>query len=146
MARCEIKLPNRVIDELERLGRAEDAIAEAALQAGAQVVEPVLRSRLASSIGRSTKKPSRSTGQLVSALGTSPVKVNRKGNHDIKVGFAENRNDGSINALIANVLEYGRSNQPARPFLAPTKRATRKAALTAVKETLAREVNKHKPH
>lgn len=145
MARCEVKLPSKELDALGSLIGAEDEIADAALKAGANVVEPVMRSNLAAAIGKNTKAPSRSTGQLAAALGTTSVKTDRRGDHNIKVGFAENRDDGRANALVANVLEYGRSNQPACPFLAPTRRKTRKAALQAVKDTLKREIEGHQP-
>ena len=104
-----------------------------------------MRSNLSAAIGSSTKQPSRSTGQLAKALGTAPVKVNSRGDYNVKVGFAENRDDGRANALIANVLEHGRSNQPARPFLAPTRSQTRRAAITAMKQTLAARIQQVKP-
>lgn len=104
-----------------------------------------MRANLAAAIGRSTKGSSRSTGQLLAALGTTEVKVNSRGDHNVKVGFAENRRDGRSNALIANVLEHGRSNQPARPFLAPTRSQTRRSALEAMKTVLAARIEGIKP-
>ena len=47
--------------------------------------------------------------------------------------------------LIANVLEHGRSNQPARPFLAPTRSQTKRAAIAAMKQTLAARIQQVKP-
>ena len=95
-----------------------------------------MRANLAAAIGQATTTPSRSTGQLLGALGVTSVKVNSRGDHNVKVGFAENRRDGRSNALIANVLEHGRSNQPARPFLAPTRSQTRRGAMEAMKTVL----------
>ena len=135
MARVQIKLPNDFIDALDSASSLIDNSAEQVLKAGANIVEPRMRSNLSAAIGSSTKQPSRSTGQLAKALGTAPVKVNSRGDYNVKVGFAENRDDGRANALIANVLEHGRSNQPARPFLAPTRSQTRRAAITAMKQT-----------
>lgn len=137
MARVQIRLPNDFIDALDSASSLIDNSAEQVLKAGANIVEPRMRSNLSAAIGSSTKQPSRSTGQLAKALGTAPVKVNSRGDYNVKVGFAENRDDGRANALIANVLEHGRSNQPARPFLAPTRSQTRRAAITAMKQTLA---------
>ena len=91
-------------------------------------------------IGRGTKVESRSTGQLLSALGTSGVKLDRQGNHNVKVGFAEPRRDGDSNAKIANILEYGRHGQPAKPFLKPAKSASKSAAIEAMKRKLEEEV------
>lgn len=145
MARVQIKLPNDFIDALDSASRLIDNSAEQVLKAGANIVEPRMRSNLSAAIGSSTKQPSRSTGQLAKALGTAPVKVNSRGDYNVKVGFAENRDDGRANALIANVLEHGRSNQPARPFLAPTRSQTRRAAITAMKQTLAARIQQVKP-
>lgn len=145
MARVQIKLPNDFIDALDSASSLIENCAEQVLKAGANIVEPRMRSNLSAAIGSSTKQPSRSTGQLAKALGTAPVKVNSRGDYNVKVGFAENRDDGRANALIANVLEHGRSNQPARPFLAPTRSQTRRAAITAMKQTLAARIQQVKP-
>ena len=145
MARVQIKLPNDFIDALDSASSLIDNSAEQVLKAGANIVEPRMRSNLSAAIGSSTKQPSRSTGQLAKALGTAPVKVNSRGDYNVKVGFAENRDDGRANALIANVLEHGRSNQPARPFLAPARSQTRRAAITAMKQTLAARIQQVKP-
>ena len=145
MARVQIKLPNDFIDALDSASSLIDNSAEQVLKAGANIVEPRMRSNLSTAIGSSTKQPTRSTGQLAKALGTAPVKVNSRGDYNVKVGFAENRDDGRANALIANVLEHGRSNQPARPFLAPTRSQTKRAAITAMKRTLAARIQQVKP-
>lgn len=145
MARVHIRLPNAFIDSLNAASSVLEASADEVLGAGAAVVEPRMRSNLAAAIGSNTKKPSHSTGQLLGALGTTSVKVNSRGDHNIKVGFAENRRDGRSNALIANVLEHGRSNQPARPFLAPTRSQTRRGAIQAMKQALAARIGQVKP-
>ena len=145
MARVQIKLPNDFIDALDSASSLIDNSAEQVLKAGANIVEPRMRSNLSAALGSSTKQPTRSTGQLAKALGTAPVKVNSRGDYNVKVGFAENRDDGRANALIANVLEHGRSNQPARPFLAPTRSQTKRAAITAMKQTLAARIQQVKP-
>ena len=102
MARVQIRLPNAFIDSLDAASRVLETSADEVLEAGAAVVEPRMRANLTGAIGRATNQPSRSTGQLLSALGTTSVKVNNKGDHNIKVGFAENRRDDRANALIAN--------------------------------------------
>ncbi|WP_028822098.1 HK97-gp10 family putative phage morphogenesis protein [Propionimicrobium lymphophilum] len=145
MARVQIRLPNTFIDSLGAAGNVLESSAEEVLQAGAGVVEPRMRTNLADAIGSSTKQPSRSTGQLLAALGTTSLEVNSRGDHNVKVGFAENRSDGRSNALIANVLEHGRSNQPARPFLAPTRSQTRRPAVEAMKQVLAARIEAVKP-
>lgn len=144
MARVHIQLPNNFIDALQAASTLLDAAAGDVLNAGAGVVEPRLRANLTAAIGQGAT-PSRSTGQLLAALGTTSVKVNSRGEHNLKIGFAENRRDGRSNALIANVLEHGKSNQPARPFLTPTRSQTRRAATEAMKQALTARMNQVAP-
>lgn len=144
MAKAQITLPTAFIDSLDAASALLDAAAGDVLNAGAGVVEPRLRANLTAAIGQGAA-PSRSTGQLLGALGTTAVRVNSKGEHNVKIGFAENRRDGRSNALIANVLEHGRSNQPARPFLAPTRSQTRRPATEAMKQALAARMNQVAP-
>lgn len=144
MARVHIKLPNEFIDALQAASTLLDSAAGEVLQAGASVVEPKLRGNLVAVIGKGST-PSRSTGQLLGALGTTSVKVNSQGTYNVKVGFAENRGDGKSNALIANVIEYGKSNQPARPFLAPTRSQARRPATEAMKKVLAARIQQVAP-
>ena len=93
-------------------------------------------------MGSGTKHPSQSTGELESSLGVTPVKMDRQGNHNIKIGFAEPRSDGKSNAMIANILEYGKHGQPAKPFLKPAKSASRSACIAAMQEKFDEEVRK----
>ena len=142
MAKVTLKLPDEFINKITRLGDKTDEVMERVLEAGAEVVVAKVRSNLQSAIGKDTQSDSRSTGELLSALGVSPVKVNRDGNHDLKIGFREPRSDGSSNAKIANILEHGTSTQPARPFLKPAKSSTQKPAIEAMTRTLEEEIGK----
>ena len=107
-----------------------------------EVVLKKVKSNLSSVIGRGTKFKSRTTGELEGAIGLSPSKLNRDGNHDIKVGFAEPRSDGSSNAKLANIIEYGKHGQPAKPFLKPAKTASRQECIDAMTKALDEEVEK----
>jgi hypothetical protein len=69
MAKCEMKMPDEFLEKVSRLGNKTDEIVPKVLEAGGEVVLRNVRSNLASSIGRDTKKTSRSTGQLLGALG-----------------------------------------------------------------------------
>lgn len=131
MAKATWKMPEEFLMKVSRLADKTDTILPKVLEAGGKVVESKVRSNLASIIGKDTKKPSRSTGQLLSALGTSPAKQDRNGNFNVKVGFSEPRRNGDSNAKIASVLEYGRSGQRAKPFLKPAKSASKSAAIEA---------------
>lgn len=141
MAKATWKMPEDFLMKVSRLNEKTDEILPRVLEAGAEVVESKVRSNLQSVIGKSTKEPSRSTGQLLSALGTSPAIQDRDGNFNVKVGFAEPRSDGDSNAKIASVLEYGKSGQPAKPFLKPAKSSSKSAAISAMKDKLEQEVN-----
>lgn len=142
MAKVELKMPEEFLLRLSRLGDRTDEIIPKVLEAGGEVVLDKVRANLAAVVGRDTKEESRSTGELVSALGLSPAKLDRDGNYNVKVGFAEPRRDGRSNAMVANVLEYGKSGQPAKPFLKPAKSATRAPCIEAMKNAFEREVEK----
>lgn len=140
MAKATWKMPEEFLMKVSRLADKTDTILPKVLEAGGKVVESKVRSNLATVIGKDTKKPSRSTGQLLSALGTSPALQDRNGDFNVKVGFSEPRRNGGSNAKIASVLEYGRSGQRAKPFLKPAKSASRSVAVEAMKEKLEAEV------
>ena len=141
VAKMKAKMPDDLIAKLTRLGSRTDEVCESALKAGAEVAEKAISSNLSSVVGRNTKHLSQSTGQLEKALGVSPVKVDGKGNYDIKVGFNEPRTNGESNAKIANILEYGKSNQPPKPFLKPAKSKSRKDIINVMKDTLEKEMD-----
>ena len=141
VAKIKTQMPDALIAKLSRLGERTDKVCEKALKAGAEVAEKAISSNLSAVIGKGTKLPSRSTGQLQKALGVSPVKVDAKGNYDIKIGFSEPRSDGDSNAKIANILEYGKSGQPPKPFLKPAKSKSRKQIMKTISDTLEREMN-----
>lgn len=141
MAKADVKLPEEFLQRLSRLGDKTDEICGKVLEAGAEVVEAKVRSNLQAVIGSGTKGPSRSTGELLSSLGISRPLQDRDGNFNVKIGFSEPRSDGGSNAKIANIIEYGKSGQPAKPFLKPARTSTRKACVSAMQERFEREVD-----
>ena len=142
MAKVDIKMPDDFLEKLSKLGAKTDEISERVLEAGGEVVLAKIRSNLSSVVGKDTKVESRSTGELERSLGMTKARVDRQGNHNIKIGFAEPRSDGGSNAKIANILEYGRHGQPAKPFLKPAKTASKSAAITAMQKKFEEEVDK----
>lgn len=142
MAKVTMKMPEDFLQKVSRLNDKTDEIIPRVLKAGGEVVLDKVKSNLNSAVGRDTKYPSRSTGELSAALGISPALQDRDGNHNVKVGFSEPRRDGSSNAKIANIIEYGKSGQPARPFLKPAKSTSRKPCIEAMKAKLDEEVNR----
>ena len=136
MAKCSAKLPEELLKKLSRIGCNMDAIADSALKAGGEVVLKNTKSNLENMV----KGPS--TGQLVNALGLSPVLLDRNGNYNIKVGFDEYRADGSANAMVANIIEYGKHGQPARPFLKNAKTKSKKECETVMAQKIEEEIKK----
>lgn len=142
MAKADIYFPDAFLEQLSRLGNQFDSVAESVLEAGGEVVLEKAQRNLAAVVGTGTKYDSRSTGELVDSLGLSPVKLNKSGNHDIKVGFSEPRSDGGSNAKIANILEYGKHGQAPKPFMKPAKTASKAECIQVMKDTLEAEVKK----
>lgn len=142
MARVDVKMPDEFLERMSSLGSKFDSITETVLEAGGEVVLEKTKSNLASVIGSGTKYDSRSTGELESSLGLTGVKMDRNGNFNIKVGFSEPRRNGGSNAQLANIIEYGKSGQPAKPFLKPAKSASKKQCIEAMKQAFESEVEK----
>lgn len=142
MANATMKMPDEFLMKLTKLGDKTDEIVSRVLEAGGEVVLDKVKANLKGVIGSGTKDKSRSTGELVSSLGLSPTKLDRNGNFNVKVGFNEPRDDGDSNAKIANILEYGKSGQPPKPFLKPAKSAARKACIETMKSELDKEIEK----
>ena len=142
MAKVKIKMPEEFLLRLSKLGEKTDEIIPEVLEAGGEVVLSKVKSNLQSVIGKDIKFASKSTGELVDSLGLSPAKQDREGNYNIKIGFAEPRKDGESNAKIANIIEYGKSGQPAKPFLNSAKTAAQKSCIEAMKTKLEQELNK----
>jgi HK97 gp10 family phage protein len=140
MARCSYKMPEDFLLKISKLGNKTDEIIPRVLDAGGEVMLHRIKSNLTAAIGSGTKKPSRSTGELADALGVSPTLIDKKGDYNIKVGFSEPRKDGDSNAKIANILEYGKSGQPPKPFLKPARSSGRKPCIEAMKAKLGKEL------
>lgn len=141
MAKVDMKMPEDFLLKLSRLGAQTDTIIPKVLEAGGEVVLDKVKSNLSAVVGSGTKEKSRSTGELERSLGLSPALMDRDGNINVKVGFAEPRSDGGSNAKIANILEYGKHGQPPKPFLKPAKTQSRSACIEAMKAKLRKEVD-----
>lgn len=142
MAKVDIKMPDDFLLKISKLGSDFDPVAEKVLKAGGEVVFKRTKSNLSAVIGKGTKHESRSTGELEKALGVTSVRIDRSGNHNIKIGFSEPRSDGESNAKLANILEYGKHGQPAKPFLKPAKSASKSECISVMKSTFEEEVKK----
>ena len=139
MAKMEIKLPEELLSKMSKMGAKTDEINEKVLQAGGEVLLAEVKSRLSAVVGKDTKNPSRSTGELEDSLGLTSVKIDRDGNANIKVGFSEPRSKGDSNAKIANILEYGKHGQLPKPFLKPAKTAAKAECISAMQKKFEEE-------
>lgn len=142
MAKVDVKMPEEFLLKLSKLGTNTDAVAEKVLKAGGEVVLKRTQANLSAVIGSGLKYDARSTGELEASLGLSPAKTDRDGNHNIKLGFSEPRSDGGSNAMLANLIEYGKHGQPPKPFLKPAKSASRAECVRVMSETLEEEIKK----
>ena len=140
MAKVKIEMPAKLLDQLAGMGNALDVAIPKALAAGGKVVLDKMKSSLRAAIGRGTKIESRSTGKLAASLGVSPAKLDRESNLDVKVGFSEGRGNVS-NAMLANLLEYGKHGQLPKPFLKQTKSTSRKPCIEAMQAILKEELD-----
>ena len=141
MAKVDVRMPEDFLLKVSRLADKTDAIIPKVLEAGGEVVLAKVKSNLQAVVGSGTKYKSRSTGELESALGLTAAKQDRKGDYNVKIGFAEPRSGGGSNAKIANIIEYGKHGQPAKPFLKPAKSASRKQCIDAMAAKLDEEIN-----
>ena len=150
VAKCEVKMPEEIYRAIEKLTENKEKILTSTLEAGGEIVLNAVRSNLNRAIRNSSN---RSTGELRSSLGMSPVKLSSRGIYNVKIGFAEPRRKQYVakkkrsyyvitNAMIANVLEYGKTGQAPRPFMRPAKVASEKAAISAMKAKFDEEVKK----
>lgn len=135
-------LPDDFLEKLSKLGDKTDDICKEVLQAGGKVVLKQVKHNLSSVVGKDLKTEPRSTGELVDSLGVSAPLMDKNGNFNVKVGFAEPRSDGESNAKLANILEYGKHGQPPKPFLTPAKKAAKKPCEEAMKRKLEEEIKK----
>jgi HK97 gp10 family phage protein len=140
-------MPENFLLAVSRLENRTDEIVAKSLEAGGAVVLSKVRGNLRSSVGRGIKYQSRSTGELIGALGISPVKVDRRGNHNLKIGFSEPRRSRAggkrvSNAMLANILEYGKHGQPAKPFLRPARNASRAECIRVMTAALESEIRR----
>ena len=142
MATITIKLPDEFMNQLSEFDSRLEDIFTKSLEDGAEIAEKQAKANLKTVIGSGTKFPSKATGELLGALGTSPVKRSSLGGFDIRVGFAEPRKDGGSNEMVANIIEYGKKGQAAKPFMKPAEDATKSKVKAKMEETFKAEAEK----
>jgi len=143
LARASFKMPDEFLEKLSRLNNKFDEIVPKVLEEGAEPVVEKAKSNLSLRIGQNTKEPSTSTGDLLESLETTKPVQDNDGNWKLRVGIPTTKDrKGVSNALKAAVIEYGKSGQPPKPWLKPTKSASKKACIEAMKKALDKEIDK----
>lgn len=143
MARAKFKMPDEFLEKLSRLNKRFDEVVPRILEKGAKPVIKKAKSNLSLRIGQDTKYDSKSKGELLDSLEITKPIQNHKGNWQLRVGIPVTKDSkGVSNALKAAVIEYGKSGQPPKPWLKPTKTSTRKECVEAMKDALEKEIKK----
>nr|WP_301554595.1 HK97 gp10 family phage protein [Paenibacillus glucanolyticus] len=75
MAKANIKMPEEFLLKVSRLADQTDVILPKVLEVGGEVVLDKVKGNLSKVVGKGTKYPSKSTGELLSSLGLSGGKA-----------------------------------------------------------------------
>ena len=140
MAKVSFKLPEEMLNKMASLADKSDTILKRVLERGAQPLYLTAKEKLSSSIGKDTKMPSKAKGELLKSLRITRPFVDSNGNYGIKVGCEGNDSKGVSNAMKAAVLEHGKSDQIARPWLKPSGTKAKKDCIEEMKRALEDEV------
>lgn len=159
MAKMTIKTPKELTLQLNQLSDQIPNIAEKALRAGANILADTIRQNLNAlpedrfrklSDGESfVGVPERQKKDLQDSLGITPVKIDRKGYYNLKVGFdgygsypTKKYPKGLPNQLLARSIESGSSVRQKTPFVGPAVKNAKKAVLQAMQEEANLEIEK----
>lgn len=143
MAKFAFKAGDDYALKLSRLAAKSKPIAEKAIYAAAGIVADKMRENLQGVLSGNE------TGELMDSLGITPIKEDRDGNYNAKVGFdgygskrTKKYPKGIPNQLKARALESGTSFQPKRPFVRPAIKATKKNAQEEMERIIDQETKK----
>lgn len=126
------------IDQLARLGAKNEQIARLAVGRASLPLAAAVKENLRKVL----KNSKTSTGDLESALGITPVKDDKDGTINIKIGFDGYDRNGTPQPLKAAVLESGMSRMKKSPFIRPAVNKTKKQVLEILEKTIDEETKK----
>lgn len=158
MAKVNVTYPDGFISMIENFSEREEDIIRRALEEAGKLVVPEYKAQTRAAIGKNLKIEGRSTGELVDSIGVTEVDYSPgTDTYTVKIGFNEPRRkqykakgkrsyNEATNAMVANVLEYGKraADQPPRKFTAKTKSKMRKPAQQKVEQIFREELQKMK--
>lgn len=133
-----IKTSEKFMLRLSGLATGSEEIAKKAIHEGAKVVADKMHANLLQALAGSKT----STGDLEASFGITPIKQDKNGNWNAKIGFHDVDRKGVPNQLKARALESGTSKQQAKPFVRPAINAARQQAMDAMDKTLDEEIKK----
>lgn len=136
MARMTFKAGDEFALKLSQLSIDSDRVAKQAIYAGAKIVADEIKRSLEGVLSPEA------TGDLADSFGITPIRQDRDGNWNAKLGFDGYDRDGVPNQLKARALESGTSKQPKRPFVRPAVNKTRKKAQAEMARVIDEEINK----
>lgn len=139
MGKLAITLPDDLMRRLDRFEAQYEDIVTEMLEEG---VKPLERIALAN---YDRVVSTNATGATRAQLGVTTVKRCTRGQYefDIKFGFGDGKDKrGTPYALKGSVLEYGRSNQPPRPWLHPAVRKARAECLSIMEAVCRRRLER----
>ena len=135
MAHCSFTLPEETIRKMSALGDKYDEVTKAVLKEGVTPLYDTAKANLSASIKNGT-------GDLLKSICTTKPFQDKNNDWNIKVGCEGVDRKGVSNAMKAAILEYGKSNQPAKPWLKPSVSKAKKACINKIQEALDIEVSK----
>ena len=152
-AQFAVKAGEDYMIKLSKIAASTEEIAEKALHKAAGIVTDKVRENLKKNIADPTsaaksgmaifkKVGSKRTGDLSESLGITPMKLDRDGYFNVKIGFDGYDRDGVPNQLKARVMESGSSTIAPRPFVRPAVKATKKTAEEAMGRVIDEEIEK----
>lgn len=156
-SKMTIKAGEDYMRRLSQLGEGSAAIAKKAVYEASGIVADRIRKNLEDNIrtqqsaakrGNSSsfsllkKQGEKRTGDLVRSLGITPIKLDKNGILNVKIGFDGYDSRGVPNQLKARVMESGSSTIEPRPFVKPAVKATKKAAEEAMNRVINEEIEK----
>ena len=101
--------------KFERLARGSEASCKKAVKAGGQLLADTPAVQTAASAAAPVR-----TGALAASIKAGAVKYSAADGYYCEVAPTGTNAEGENLAKIGNILEYGRSNMPARPWFVPT--------------------------
>lgn len=155
MAKMTFKAGEEYALKLEAVGARSEEMAIKAIETGAGIVTNEIRKNLTANLndpesasrnGRVLFKNfyNKTSGSLFESLGITPVKRDKDGILQAKIGFGDPNYDskGVANVLKARVMESGTSTIRKRPFVRPAVNAKKKDAVEAMQRVIDEEIEK----